>query len=320
MSNMPVFNPESLALMKTMKSPSKYRAQGGSWSQYFLLILYKLSLTRYEWDNLPDEGPSSVWIEQQMTENSYIGCWQDKDTDRLIFSPGTIIGKNMYGEPINFKPIYQGTDNLGFPDILSVADHQVVIIRDNILDVPFWYQIIFWSEKLAEVKNKIDINFKNTLVPFIAAGTPNAIKNFETIYNEAQEGKPIIGVDKDFAKLAKQNIYTLSQNSQYLVDKFQDYFQQLFSEALKQMGVNVVDIEKKERLITSEAESSNDVISRYVDEGLIMRKKAVEEIKKYFGVEISVRANSENNENDYQNEEKEGGTNDESNGMGDTKQ
>ena len=55
------------------------------------------------------------------------------------------------------------------------------------------------------------------------------------------------------------------------------------------LGQNNTPVDKKERLITDEAESNNQLIQSFADLQLEARKKACEEINAMFGLNVSVK-------------------------------
>ena len=63
-----------------------------------------------------------------------------------------------------------------------------------------------------------------------------------------------------------------------------DYKKQIWNEALEFLGVNTLQTEKKERLITDEASSNNELINLNLQSMLIPRQEAAEQFNKLFGL------------------------------------
>ena len=80
----------------------------------------------------------------------------------------------------------------------------------------------------------------------------------------------------------------LDTQAPYLLDKLQDYKNELRSELLTFLGINNNNIVKKERLITDEVNANNELISIMLDLMYDLRKKACEEINNKFGLNITV--------------------------------
>jgi hypothetical protein len=77
-----------------------------------------------------------------------------------------------------------------------------------------------------------------------------------------------------------------------LADKLSDYKKEIFNEALTFLGISNIDY-KKERMITSETDSKNELINLNLQSYLATRKKACEQFNKLFGTNISVAVRSD---------------------------
>ena len=77
-----------------------------------------------------------------------------------------------------------------------------------------------------------------------------------------------------------------------------EYKKEIWNEALQFLGINSLQTEKKERLITDEASSNNELINLNLQSMLIPRQEACKQFNKLFGLEgtdkeISVRVRSD---------------------------
>ena len=71
-----------------------------------------------------------------------------------------------------------------------------------------------------------------------------------------------------------------------------DYKRSIESDVLTFLGQNNTPVDKKERLITDEAEANNQLIDSFTDLQLQARQKACDEINAMFGLNISVEPRS----------------------------
>ena len=76
------------------------------------------------------------------------------------------------------------------------------------------------------------------------------------------------------------------------------YKKEIWDEALTFLGINSLQTEKKERLITDEASSNNELINLNLQSFLIPRQEACKQFNELFGLtgtdkEISVRVRSD---------------------------
>ena len=76
-----------------------------------------------------------------------------------------------------------------------------------------------------------------------------------------------------------------------------DYKKEIWNEALSFLGINNLEVNKKERLVTDEASSNNELVNLNLQAMLVPRQKACDEFNKLFGLEgdkkISVRVRSD---------------------------
>ena len=80
----------------------------------------------------------------------------------------------------------------------------------------------------------------------------------------------------------------LDTSAPFLLDKLQNYKNEMRSELLTFLGINNNNIVKKERLITDEVNANNELISIMIDLMFDLRKKACDEINKMYGLNINV--------------------------------
>ena len=90
----------------------------------------------------------------------------------------------------------------------------------------------------------------------------------------------------------------IKTDSPYIADKIIEYKKEIWNEALSFLGINNLTIEKKERMITDEANSNNELINMNLQSYLAPRLQACKEFNEKYGLtgtdkEISVRVRSD---------------------------
>ena len=83
-------------------------------------------------------------------------------------------------------------------------------------------------------------------------------------------------------------------------DKLNELKREIWSEALTFLGINNVNVNKKERLITNEVENNQGSIVSSRFSRLEQRRQAVKRINKMFGlnIEVNFRENNYDSNND----------------------
>ena len=99
--------------------------------------------------------------------------------------------------------------------------------------------------------------------------------------------EPFIFGNKDFNIGNRLN--AIDTKTPYIIDKLELHKHNIWDEFLTFIGINNANTDKKERLITAEAESNNDLINYYLNCFYKTRKKACDEINlKFFGGEEKI--------------------------------
>ena len=86
--------------------------------------------------------------------------------------------------------------------------------------------------------------------------------------------------NKQFDISNKLNV--LKTDAPYLIDKLDIHKHEIFNEALTVLGIDNANTDKKERLITNEVESNEQLVSYYLNCWYKTRKRACDEINKKF--------------------------------------
>ena len=85
----------------------------------------------------------------------------------------------------------------------------------------------------------------------------------------------------------------LKTDAPFLLDKLQLYKHDVWCEALTFLGINNANTDKKERLITDEVNSNNELINYYLNCFYKTRKDACDRINKKYGLNISIKLNKD---------------------------
>ena len=118
----------------------------------------------------------------------------------------------------------------------------------------------------------------------------------ENLYSQYDGNQPFIFGDKN--QLSEEMLRTLDTKAPIVFDKITDYKKEIWNEALTFLGINNLMIEKKQRMITDEASSNNELINLNLMSFLAPRQEACRQFNEKYGLtgtdkEISVRVRSD---------------------------
>ena len=198
----------------------------------------------------------------------------------LIALPFSISGKlDVYGRPQRI--IAYGKNGYNKP----LNKGEFVIMYDNYGRYPLILDIYQYAERMAELERTKDINIRQQRTPRIWQTSDEKMRTLKDILNNVDAySDDVIAYDS----FAIDEINGVLLPAPFVADKLQDEKEKVWNEFLRLIGVSNVSIQKKERNIKDEITASNGgtIASRF--NRFEPRKKALEQIKDKFGIDIKV--------------------------------
>ena len=150
--------------------------------------------------------------------------------------------------------------------------------------------------RLYEAERTADINIKAQKTPVLLLMDEKQRLTMENLYSQYEGNRPVIFGDKN--SLGENVIKAINTQAPFIADKIIDYKKEIWNEALTFLGINNIMVDKKERLITDEANSNNELINLNLQSYLAPRQEACRQFNEKFGFtgtdkEISVRVRSD---------------------------
>ena len=167
----------------------------------------------------------------------------------------------------------------------------VVYIMNNELEKPTYEYMRLFAYRLYETERTIDLNLHAQKTPILIEGDTKTILTLKQFYMQYNGNTPFIFGNKQFDISNKLNV--LKTDAPYIVDKLDVHKHQIFNDALTVLGIDNANTDKKERLITNEVESNEELIKYYLNCFYKTRKKACDEINEKFGLDIEIELNKE---------------------------
>ena len=250
-------------------------------NDYFRLFNHytNLALNTYRWINLP-EGLESKYIEKALYKHGQCFFTLDKDFGYMCLPCSPTGQINIYGEPLGYV-----LTGVGYSK--QVKDTEGVRITNNDTAVPTVWHIDYYTKKMVEVDEVILQNLRQQRFPYVMATTKNTEFTVKNIAKKIEEKEDFIFMDKSLTDGDGLGIQVIPTLAPYLLDKLQIQKLEFERELLTHLGINTV-VEKKERLISCEANANNEHIALNLDLGYKSRKRACELINAKYGLNINV--------------------------------
>ena len=207
----------------------------------------------------------------------------------LVFTPYAVNQWNIEDEPSVITLV--NTRGATFiPTKPQIVNKDVVIGWGHTSHAPVRSLVMWYVERIADVENTIDINLFAHKLPRLVVCSPEDRERVADIMEAIDRGEKKLFLEAEDYQAIK-NVLDAGGSS-YIIDKLYTYKQNLENELLSFLGINNVAVEKKERLITDEANSNNQLINDSSDCFLDSLKNMCDEIETVLGYNISVEANS----------------------------
>lgn len=262
------------------------------WYNFNRLKLKAISM--FEWINLPEEIDER-YLELMLCQNGYVCFFKDQlvpDVDTYFALQCTLGGRfNVY----NIPTVYQIYTASGYQARRTAEDS--VIIYNNLLHSPTVPLLMYHAYNIANVERTIEINLNQLKRPYIFLVPENQRYTFIKLVNDIKNNQDVIIGNKDLNLDNINPINTITPNNTldlYTLKK------RYYNEALTDMGINNLNVDKKERLVSDEVSSNDEDVLINRNSMLYARKIACKQINDMFGLNIDVKFR-----NDFMEEKQE---------------
>lgn len=247
--------------------------------QQYLKRLAELSVSMFEWKNLPGTVDMR-YLEMQLFRTGSAVFFEDEVIGYLALGFTPQGGFDIYGNPVS-RRAYSAYNN--YSKYLT-SDNSVVIwnnyVRTNSLPT-----VVMFAKRLYNLDRIIDVNANAQKTPILIQASEKQRLTLLNVYKEYQGNAPAIFGDKN---LDLNSLTVLKTDAPYIADKIYQLKVQIWNEALTYLGISNMNIQKKERLITDEVtrNQGGTIASRY--SRLEERRQAAKKINDMFGLNIEV--------------------------------
>lgn len=259
----------------------------------------KVALSVFEWVNLP-KSMNSMWLEKCLFYEGQATLLKDKNygfINTKCCSDGDI---NIYGLPsrLNCYSFEYNTSRKLYTGLSSKTKEfeDCILVQNNWERIPTTGTIELFAYRLYEAEQTAFTNIKAQKTPVLLLVDETQRLMMENLYSQYDGNKPFIFGDKK--QINQDTLKAIRTDAPFVADKIIDYKKEIWNEALTFLGINNIMVDKKERLITDEANSNNELINLNLQSYLAPRQEACKQFNEKFGFtgtdkEISVRVRSD---------------------------
>lgn len=238
--------------------------------------LVELSISMFEWKNLPD-SVDPRFLELTLFTDGQAVFFEDEVMGYLALQNAMGGGFDVYRIPTKRRAYAVN----GYQKQLDENDS--VIIYNNYLHTNSMLDVQMFAKRLYNLDRAIDVNANAQKTPILLLCDDSERLTLENMYMQYDGNKPVI---KGVKGLNPNAFTVLKTDAPYVADKLYQLKTQIWNEALTYLGISNINITKKERLITDEVtrNQGGTIASRY--SRLQARREACKKINEMFGLDI----------------------------------
>lgn len=258
----------------------------------------QIALSQFEWINLPD-SMNADYLEQCLYFFGQATFLKTEDYGFINTKCASNGNINIYGLPSSLNCYSYGFQEnrklyTGLVPTQSEYD-ACILVKNNWDKLPTAPTLSLFAYRLYEAERTSDTNIKAQKMPVVLSGEENLKLTLKNLYLKYDGNEPVIFVDKK--QLGSNAIQAIKTEAPFIADKVQSYKERIWNEALTYLGIDNISSEKKERLVSAEVSSNNEVVNLNLQARLATRKRACKEFNEYFGltgtpqaIDVKVRA------------------------------
>ena len=273
----------------------------------YLRRMKMVALSMFEW-KLP-KGMDARYLEKSLYYKGMATMFETPEFGFINTQCSTNGYLNIYGLPsaLNcntfnglhwYKKLFT---RIGETDdvIEKQRKEECVLVLNDWEGVPTAFTIEQFAYRMYLAQRAADVNMSAQRTPVMVVCSDKQRLTMQNLYSQYDGNMPFIFGDKD-SNINENSLKALKTDAPFICDKVIDYKKEIWNEFLQFLGVNSISIEKKERLITDEANQNNEVINLYLQSRLAPRQKACEEFNELYGltgddrIEVRVRSDLHN--------------------------
>lgn len=266
----------------------------------------RIALSMFEWVNLP-KSMNARWLERCLYYNGQASLLKTKDYGFINTNCSSSGKINIYGLPTrlncysfefqSIRKLYTGLNPLDTEKQREAKEtNECVLVLNNWEGVPTCKTMELFAYRLYEAEMTAMTNIKAQKTPVLVVVDEKQRLMMENLYSQFDGNQPFIFGDS--GQFNTDILKAIKTDAPFIADKVMEYKKEIWNEALTYLGVNNIMLEKKERLVTDEANSNNELINLNLQSFLAPRLEACRQFNEKFNLtgtdkEISVRVRSD---------------------------
>lgn len=283
MVNSPPFDYNQINAYESSIRPSTCHTKNTATFAYYQRYLFQKLTSQFKW-SFPD-GWSDTYFLGCLYGWGSVAIFNSKKFG-VIPQAGALYGYNVFYQPTTVQ-----IANPLLPPMQLRIDKDCVLFhlqRDyrGALDI-----VNYYADLLATSAESLAMNVMNSKLSYVfAVGSKNAAQTGRALMDRVHGGELAVWVDKDlFDQNGKPCWQPFAQNvgQNYIADRILSNMRQIEAEFDTRVGIPTCNTDKKERLITAEAERNDVETDAIVAQWYDTVHNCIQQVREAYGVEIT---------------------------------
>lgn len=300
-----ILNERTINILESIKVPNFYwKTKTVEYQYWFRSLLQKID-SSIIFNDLP-KGWSDDFLHICLYALGYVAVFKPNSIQLakkglVVFNPAVLSGYDFYYQPT--------TATVSNPNLPAPFSSNFVIGRDCELikltpDYCGIFDILdYYASKLAELSKGIDVGILNTKMPIIlTASSDSQAETLKKIYDKVQSGdslvvwKDEVGDDEIIPRKDPFESFFNDFTKTYIIHNLLEDMQTILDSFYCEIGLPVA-IEKKERLITSEADFASAQSQARISCWIETLRESLDKVNTLFNTNITCEVAYERTDN-----------------------
>lgn len=249
----------------------------------YLERMKKICLSMFEWQNLPT-SMNARFLEMCLFYNGQAALLYDDNYGYIntMAADGGYI--NIYGLPTElncYSYRFNQRRSLYMTDTGEEKGSECILVMNTYERVPTCATVNLFAYRLAEAQRTADVNIKAQRTPILLTTDQKQLFTLKKMYEEYDGNTPAIFADKN--SITPDALKAIKTDAPFIAQNIMDYKREIWNEFLTFMGISNLS-EKRERMVTNEIDSNNELVNLNLQALLTPRKEACRQFNEKYGL------------------------------------
>lgn len=257
--------------------------------RYFRDWLAELAISMFKWEGLPEKdgdkpGVDADFLEYGLFSRGSMIFFEDETLGFMGLNVSLETSYDVYNVPMRRRASAAN----GYTRELN--EENSIVIFNNSIRTAAAPTVDMFARRLYEIQRTMDVNIKAQKTPVLVLCSDSQRLTMQNLYKQYDGNEPFIFGLKS---LDLDGVRALKTDAPFIADKLQAAKIQVWNEALSYLGISNVNYEKRERLVKEEVNAAMGGTMASRNSRLKMRKKACEQIKTMYNIDVDVTYNED---------------------------